>query len=502
LLPLAGCGGGADTDRGTLRLAWSSDPASLDPARAVDVVASSAVSLVYQGLVGFDREGGIAPGLAESWSVSDDGLTWTFRLDPDARDSEGRPVGAGAVVASFRRLLDPATASPRAWVLSGIRGAEAFSRGQAGEIEGLAAPGDGIVRIELERPSAAFLGLLAMPSAVVVPTGGEPDGRVATGPWRLLEHVRDSHLVFGPNPGWNGPPPAFERLRIRILPEEFTRVAEWDTGRLDVLEVPASQAERFAGDPRLRRQVALVTEYIGLNNEDPVLRDVRVRRALNHAVNVELLLEKVLGGRGVRSSGAVPPTLPGGGRGEPYAHDPDRARALLAEAGVPDGWELELWQRPNPLASQVLEAVQSDLAAVGVTASIRRRDWSALKASIDRGETAAFFINWYADYPDPENFLVPLFHSRNVGGGGNRARFRDAEVDAMLDALESGTGPGSRADLAAEIDARIHARAPWIYLWHPVLEVMVSDRVAGYRPHPIPSAERWLAVRPAGEASP
>ena len=497
---LTGCGVAPDGEPGTLRIAWSADPVTLDPARTVDVVGASAVSLVYEGLVTFERDGGFGSGVARSWSVSGDGLVWTFELDPEARDSRGRSIGAAEVVASFHRLLDPATASPRTWVLERIRGADAFRQGNADSVEGLRA-GDGTVQIELEAPAASFLAMLAMPNAAILPAGVVPDGTVASGPWVLEEHVRDSHLRFRRNPDWHGTPPEMERLRVRILPEEFTRVAEWETDRLDLLEVPASQADRFAGDPRLLRQVSLVTEYIGLNNADPVLRDERVRRALNHAVNVDLLLEHVLGGRGVRSAGAIPPTLPGGGRGQPYRHDPELARQLLAEAGVPAGWELELWQRPSPLASQVLEAIQADLAAVGVRSAIRVRDWSALKASIDQGETPAFFINWYADYPDAENFLVPLFHSRNVGGGGNRAGFRDPEVDAGLERLERGGDPSARAELAADLDARIHAQAPWIYLWHPVLEILVSERIEGYRPHVIPSAERWLGVRPAAGAT-
>src|SRR5262249_29152425 len=159
---------------------------------------------------------------------------------------------------------------------------------------------------------------------------------------------------------------------------------------------------------------------------------------------------------------AIPPALPGGGKGQPFGYDPEGAKRLLAQCRIPAGWQLEIWQRPSPLASQVLQAVQSDLAAVGVKAVLRVRDWSALKASIDHGETPAFFANWFADYPDGENFLVPLFHSRNIGGGGNRARFRDPAIDAALDSLEVETDPAARAARCADIDRRVHEEAPWI----------------------------------------
>jgi peptide/nickel transport system substrate-binding protein/oligopeptide transport system substrate-binding protein len=341
--------------------------------------------------------------------------------------------------------------------------------------------------------------MLAMPNAAVLPGGSDASGTVGTGPWVLAERVRDSHLSFRANPHWHGRPADFDEVHVRILPDEFTRVAEFEVGHLDVLEVPPSQAERLrahVADPsRILRQIALVTEYVGLDNEDPVLADVRVRRALNYGVNVAQILATVIEGRGVRSVGAIPPTLPGSGGSEPYEYDPERARALLAEANLPEDWTLELWQRPAPLASQVLEAIQADLKRIGVAASIRVRDWSALKASIDRGETQAFFINWYADYPDAENFLVPLFHSANIGGGGNRARFADAATDAALDALDSIEDAGDRARAASEIDRRVHDLAPWIYLWHPILEIAVAPRIEGYRPMPVSFCERWLDVR-------
>jgi peptide/nickel transport system substrate-binding protein/oligopeptide transport system substrate-binding protein len=485
-------------------VAYSADPVSLDPARAVDVVGGNAVALVFEGLVVFDADGRLAPGIASRWGASEGGRVWRFVLDPGARDSEGRTIGATEVLASFRRLLDPGTGSPRSWVLERVRGAREFRDGRADSIAGLSVAGDTVV-VELDAPSPSFPALLAMPNAAILPEGEDASGRVATGPWALVEHVRDAHLLLRRNPHWHGTKPSFDELQVRILPEDFTRVAEFDVGHLDVLEVPASESARFRADPRLaarlHRQVVLAVEYVGLNNEDPVLRDPRVRKALNLAVNVELLLERVLDGRGVRALGAIPPGLPGGGRGEPFAYDPASARRLLAECAIPPGWELELWQRPSPLASQVLEAVQADLAAVGVKAVLRVRDWSALKASIDRGETPAFYANWFADYPDPENFLVPLFHSANIGGGGNRARFRDPAVDAALEAMERETDPAARAERCAEIDRRVHDACPWIYLWHPVSEVCVSERVEGYRPSVVPTAQRWLDVRPAAKAA-
>ncbi len=505
-LALAGAGcGGKDSSPAGLRLAWSADPASLDPAHAVDVVGGAAVSLLYEGLVSIDREGRIVPGLARSWTIDASGRVYTFALDPDAKASDGSRIGASQVGASFRRLLDPAHPSPRAWVLDPIAGARAYTRGESGEVAGIRVVSEDELELTLETPRAAFLGLLAMPPAAVISAAGDVDGRVTTGPWVVAERVPSSHLKLVRNPHWHGTPPAFPSLSIRILPEEFTRVAEFEVGNLDVLEMPATQAKRIREDPRyaprVQRQVALVTDYIGLDNRDPVLSDVRVRRALNHAIDVDRILLRVMDGLGVRAHGAIPPGVPGSGGGTPWQHDPAKARALFAEARVPAGWTLQFWQRPSPIASQVLEAVQSDLREVGISSEILQRDWGALKAAIDRGEVPAFYMNWFADYPDAENFLVPLFHSRNVGGGGNRTRFADATVDSLLDVLEREPDTEARLSLARSLDGRIHDAAPWIDLWHPAREVVTSERVRGWTPHPVPACERWIDIAPVEEAA-
>ncbi|NNE44730.1 MAG: ABC transporter substrate-binding protein, partial [Gemmatimonadetes bacterium] len=170
----AGCAG-PPADPGTLRLTWSSDPATLDPAQAVDVVGGSAVSLLYSGLVAFDRDGNVIPALASAWELAADGATYRFTIPEDRTASDGTPLDAAAVAASFRRLLSPETASPRAWVLERIRGAAAFRAGEADDVPGLRVTGPTVLEVELERPSASFLGLLAMPSACVVAPGVPAD---------------------------------------------------------------------------------------------------------------------------------------------------------------------------------------------------------------------------------------------------------------------------------------------------------------------------------------
>jgi peptide/nickel transport system substrate-binding protein/oligopeptide transport system substrate-binding protein len=496
------CGPRRDAFGSRLRLAWSADPVSLDPARAVDVVGGSVVALLYEGLVTFDADGHLAPGVAARWESSGEGRTWRFFLDPTAQDSEGHPIGAPEVVASFRRLLLPSTASPRSWVLERVRGAREFRDGRADSIAGLSAV-DGAIVVELESPSTSFPSLLAMPNAAILPAGGDASGRVSTGPWVLVEHVRDSHLLLRRNPHWHGARAAFEEIQVRILPEEFTRVAEFEVGNLDVLEVPASESARFRADARFApasappgaaRGGVRGVEQRGPRAARPARAQgaeprgerrpplgARARRAGRAGVGRDSARSsRRRKGRGVRFRP---------GRGAPAARRVQGSLGLGPSCGGAG---------PHRLASAGSD--QADLAAVGVKAVLRVRDWSALKTSIDHGETPAFFANWYADYPDPENFLAPLFHSRNIGGGGTARASTMPAIDSALDALERETDPAARAERSAAIDRSVHEACPWIYLWHPASEVCVSERLEGYRPSTVPAAQRWLDVRLVLEA--
>jgi ABC-type transport system substrate-binding protein len=206
-----------------------------------------------------------------------------------------------------------------------------------------------------------------------------------------------------------------------------------------------------------------------------------VRLALNHAVDVDRLIEVLTSGTGVRSTGAIPPPLAGYAQREPYAYRPDQARAMLASQGYPDGFSMEIWLRDSPEGNRMVEAVQGYLAEVGVDVRLVRREWSAFKQAVSAGKVDAFFLDWVADYPDAENFIYPLFHSENAGGGGNRSFFSDPEIDRLIEEAARVTDPEKAGEMYARIDGRVYAQAPWIYLYHPVAFEVVARRVKGYR---------------------
>jgi peptide/nickel transport system substrate-binding protein/oligopeptide transport system substrate-binding protein len=292
-------------------------------------------------------------------------------------------------------------------------------------------------------------------------------------------------IELEPNPFYPGKAPRVNKVRFRIIPEAFTRIAEFESGSLDVLRIPHAELDRFLGDESRRNLIQAQSElrvvYIGLNNQRGPLSDNRVRRALNMGVDVQRIVDVLTGGHALRSAGAIPPTLDGFEARPPHPYDPARARALLSDAGYPDGFEMEIWQRESPEGNRVVEAVQGYLLELGIRVKVVKREWSAFKEAVSQGRVDAFFLDWYADYPDAENFVYPLFHSENAGGGGNRSFYSNARVDSMIErAQASSVSRGVTGELWARIDSLVFEDSPWLYLYFPRSFVIVSERVQGY----------------------
>ncbi len=485
-----------------IRLALQTEPTTLDPALAVDFSSGMLVSLIHSNLVRFDYDGKIVPSLAEGWSVSGDGLVYSFELS-ECGFSNGRGVTAEDVVYSFRRLLDPHTASPRWWVLKPLRGADDFHRGGTFDEGSLIAVGDSMVVIRLETPVAHFLSLLSMPSAAIVCREdvlrlGKNYGRkpCGSGPWKLISWNEGDELVLERNGYSSAVNTDVEGISFRIIPESMTRIAEFETGNLDILEVPRAELDRWrSAGVKLLHQEELRVVYIGLNNAKPPFDDPRVRKALNMAVDVEMIIAKVLFGAGKRSCGPVPPGLKHGMQHEDiYPYDPGKARTLLAEAGLPEGFSMEIWQRENPESGRILESLQGYLSRVGIEVKIVTREWGAFKEAVALGSPDAFYLDWFADYPDTENFLAPLFHSSNMGGGGNRARYSNSIVDSLLVAASLSGDDRIRREIYGDAEMMIYNDAPWIFLWFPVRYEVISHRMSGYRIPVIFNSRQFLDV--------
>jgi peptide/nickel transport system substrate-binding protein/oligopeptide transport system substrate-binding protein len=221
-----------------------------------------------------------------------------------------------------------------------------------------------------------------------------------------------------------------------------------------------------------------------------------VRQALNHAVDIRSILATVVQGRGVLAAGAIPPGLAGYDSSRtPYAYDAALARQLLSAAGYGPGLKLTLWRTQRSDFARIAQAIQEDLAQVGVTVEIVERDAASARAAARKGEADLFLTDWWADYPDGENFTYPLFFSANQGTGGNLAFYADSALDRLILRARSTGNEAEKAALLRQVDQRVFDAAPWIFCWFPVDLWAMRPEVTGWEIPAIFTGQRWRTVR-------
>lgn len=479
------------------------DPRSLDPALSTDVPTGRAVGYVFDGLVRFTPDAQIVPGLAREWTVSPDGLTYTFHLRTGVKFQDGRPFVAHNVTASFQRALDPATKGGRGWPLYPIAGAKDYADGKASSVSGMTTPNDSTVIIRLTEPFAIFPKLLAMPVASIVPDsvpanfGEHPIG---TGPWKFVEWKHDDYLLFAKNAGYWDTPPKSDSLRARIIPEPSTAVAEFESGNVDVLYVPEGETRNWedTDDKKamLETAPALRVFYIAINTTRGPLADPRVRQALNYATDAAGILEGIVSGRGNLAAGVIPPSLAGSDTTRKrYPHDVAKAKQLLTAAGHPTGIDVELWSSQTPPFPRIAQTVQANLAEAGVRVKIVQRDASSMREAARSGKTDMALKDWYADYPDAEDFLYPLLHSANKGVGGNVSFYSNPKFDKLVSDARREQDEAKRVTMYRDADRMAYDDAPMIYLFFYKELYAVQPWITGFVVPSIFTGQRWTDVQ-------
>jgi ABC-type transport system substrate-binding protein len=486
--------GEAPVRGGTVRLQLEV-PQSLDPVGVDSVYESLPIRQLFDGLVATDAGLNVVPALATTWTISRDGRRYAFRLREDVRFHDGRPLTADDVAFTFERALR--TDDPGNLVrpyLSVISGADAYAARRAATLAGVRADDGGVV-IELARPYPCFLEVLAMDGLRIVPrhaveaAGAAAFGRapVGTGPFRLESWDADRiRLVRNPD-AW-GPPAWVDALDLSF-PGEGGR-SETDlllADRLDVAQVTGDDLGRLTRPHvRVLRFQELSVAFLGLLTGVPPLDDVRIRRAVAHAVDREALVADAPLLRR-ESVGILPPGLPGySPHRKALEHDPERSRALLAEAGFPGGRGLApihlYTSGSSAAAARVLERIRADLVGVGIPVDVRVVPWAEMSRRIQDNAAPAFMLGWVADLADPDAFLRALFRSDATS---NLFAFADPEADVLLDAGASETHPVRRVDLYRRAERRILEQAPLVPLYHSSGLLAVNDRVHGFEPGPM-----------------
>lgn len=424
-------------------------PGTLDPAFVDDVYETCINNQLYDGLLEFDPNLNPVPAIAREWHVSRDGCTYTFHLRDDVRFHNGRRVVAEDFVYSFTRIFEPSREDHGigGGYLCKIAGVGAFSRGEADSIRGIEAIDESTLRITLEVPYASFLSALAMDQTKVIPREeverrGEEFWRhpVGTGPFVFQAAdfaPGDSLIRIEANLDYFRGRPYLDEICFHT-PADYTvdeAVAAMLADGLSLADVRGQQTTEFEQDSRfyILRRPELSTSFLGLNIELEPLRDIRVRRAIAHAVNRERLVA-VNPDTQTPALGILPPGMFSYSPEEKVlAYDPELSRRLLAEAGFPNGEGLpaiEHWRAERgEIGRRQDEILEEDLAAVGIRMVSHYVEWPVFARALTEFRMPVFGLSWVADLPDPDSFLAALFATTGVY---NLFRFSDPTVDSLL----------------------------------------------------------------------
>jgi ABC-type oligopeptide transport system substrate-binding subunit len=494
------------------------DPETLDPQKTSTVVESDILLDVFEGLVTYDAAANIVPGVAESWSVGQDGLVYTFKLRPGLTWSNGDPLTANDFVYSFRRLMTPDTGAKYANVLYTIKNAEAVNKGEAKpEALGVKAIDDRTLEITLETPAPYFIAQLAHQTGMPVhPASVErfgtdfvkPENWVSNGPFVVKSFTPNDKLVLEKNPRYRDAAqvkldqvvyyPAEDRSAAlrRFQAGEFHSYNDVPTDQLKFIR--QTLGDRFKAAPYLG------TYYFVFNTTKAPLSDPRVRQALTMVVDREFLAEQIWGGTMVPAYSFVPPGI---GAYEPASVEwkdlsqfdrEEKAIALLKEAGYGPGQKpltLEIRYNTSENHKNTSVALAEMWKPLNVDVKLVNSDLKTHYALLrDKGDFDVARAGWIADYSDPQNFL---FLGESDNKGLNYATWKNPDFDALMRQAARETDPAKRAGLLRQAEAVMLKDMPYIPLMFYGSKNLVSDKIEGWQPNVLDRhLSRYLSLKP------
>ena len=498
------------TQAATLSVCTEASPEGFDVVQYNSLTTTNAAAdMLMNRLVEFDAEQGkLLPSLARSWSISADGLVYDFTLRDDvqfhhsADFSPSRTLDAQDVLFSFQRMLD----EQHPWHAIAVSGyPHAQSMQWPSLIAKIEAPDAHRVRITLNRRDATFLATLSMGFASIysaeyadqLMAAGTPQklnsAPIGSGPFAFERFQKDAVVRYRANPEYFAGKPGVDRVIFAITPDSNVRLQKLRRGECQIALSPKPQdVQAIAGDAKLKsaQTAAFMTAFVGINSQHPPLDKPQVRQAINLAFDKASYVKAVFEGSAEPANGPYPPNtwsyaseLPG------YAHDPAKARALLAEVGLTNGFKTTIWTRPsgsllNPNPSLGAQLLQADLAKVGIAAEIRVIEWGELIRRAKAGEHDLLFMGWAGDNGDPDNFLTPQFACASVQSGLNFARYCNATLDKLIADGKASSDQDQRSRLYHKAQQIIQEQALWLPLAHPTAFALLNSKVEGYQVSP------------------
>jgi ABC-type transport system substrate-binding protein len=501
---------------GTLSIAYQSDLQHLDPAVMYDTVGIAAVRLMFEAPLTYDTGTKLIPMLAtEMPTVSADGLKYTIKLRTGvnfvkADGSILREMKADDLTFSLNRVLDPnlkPAPSPVSGAFFGnIVGAADVIGGKAKTATGIKTLDDTTVEIDLVKSDATFLNILATTFASVVPkelatedTAAFDAAPVGTGPYVLSAYTKGQQATFKANKHyWLAGQPYLDEIDFKVGVDGNAALQQVQAGTLDLLgdPIPSGSFTQVTTDPQYKDQIVhhtlVSTSYMSMDTSQPnngPLSKVAVRQAIAMAIDKDAIVQ-ILHGAATKGTCILPPDMPGYDPTCPGStFDPVAAKAALAAAGYPNGFETTLYTDTTDPDPAIGQSIQQDLAKIGITAKVISQSFDTFLNTIETPHKAPLvFVGWFEDYPDASDFIDPILScAAAVKGGANAAWYCNKDVDAQAAAARGEIDPAKRITQYQAIVKAIMADAPWVPLFYQDLYEMKSKRVGGFAIHPV-----WL----------
>lgn len=492
----------ADDDK-VLHLGWNKDIQTMDVHRTTDnyQIPLSVFDRLLEVQLNDDGSTELVKSIADDYSVSDDGLTYSFTLRDDVYFSDGTQLTSKDVEATFTRMFTLPD-SVQTDFTTCIKGAQDILDGKTDKLEGVQAKDDLHFDIVLEEPFSGFLSILATPTCCIMSAdnlasagddfGMVPEKTIGSGPYMVTDWQAGSSLTMERNPHYWGEPGSAEKVVAKVYPEAATLNMAFQSGEIDILDCEfidtslVSSVYETAYADKIVSVNRLGTYFMVMNTQVEPMGDVRVRQALQKAVDRQSILDAIYEGHGTLVDGIYPAGSIGFTEDNQgwLAYDPDGAKELLKEAGYEDGFDLELSANSSAVQSisNILQIIQQNLTDVGINAHIENYDESAWMAKRKSGEMGSFVGVWTLDYNDPSNIIDTFFGSEEATKGRS-LNYQDKDVMKRVIAARSIPDEDARMAEYADLEKKIiEEDASWVPLFSLQHQFVVSDRIEKFVP--------------------
>ncbi|HLR65454.1 MAG TPA: ABC transporter substrate-binding protein [Pseudogracilibacillus sp.] len=452
-------------DKNEVTVAFQENVQTLDPHESSSGIDISVIITMYESLLTPDQDGELEPLLAEDYSISDDGLSYTFQLREDVEFTDGEPFNAEAVKANVDRILDSEGA------INSYKGLRSVDHVEVDdEFE---------VTVHLKDINSQFLSKIGN-LRIISPKAIEEEADFSkesygTGPFVLESWDHGDSVVVTKNEDyWEEGLPKVDKVTMRPIPEDGSRMAMLKTGEVDyAFPVPVNDVDELQNDDSVDVGIMESTyvNYVTINTYKEPYNDLKVRQAMNHAIDKEAYIKVVKNGYAQESDSPLPATNNFYEQQETYEYDLDKAKELLAEAGYPDGFEAEIWGSDSSKDKRGMEFIQQQLAEVGIDVEVKQYERATLSDEINNPESPddakiqMWYVGWSSTVGDADNAINPLFTTSAIPpNGSNTAYFSNDEVDELTqEALHAETDELAK-EKYAELQEIIMEEAPWIFL--------------------------------------